>query len=89
MIITGEIQSIGELLIENRTTGSQGQHMLLGWRLESICNYGSCLHGEGGDGDANWIQGHIQLASEVGMRRRYVHNCCRAIKEALDAIRWK
>ena len=42
--------------------------MLLGWIPESICNYSSCLHGGGGDGDVNKEQGHIQLVSESGMR---------------------
>jgi len=42
--------------------------MLLGQRLESICNYGGFLHGGGRDEDANRAQGHIQLAFESGMR---------------------
>ena len=40
--------------------------MLLGQRVESI--YGGCLHEGEGDGDANRAQGHIQSASELGMR---------------------
>ena len=40
--------------------------MLLGWRLEGICNYGGCPHGEG-DGDVNRTQGCIELVSESGM----------------------
>src|SRR5882724_8092391 len=42
--------------------------MLLGWRLESICKYGSCLHGGEGDRNANRAQGHIQSASESAMK---------------------
>jgi len=52
---------IRELLIENRATGLQG-HICYqdgGW---------SCLDGGGRDGGANRVQGHIQLASELGMR---------------------
>src|SRR5882724_1542513 len=55
IIELGKYNEIGELLIENQATGLKG-HMLLGWRLEGICNYGSCLHGGGRDGDANRAQ---------------------------------
>ena len=40
----------------------------MGWRLEGICNYGSCPHGEEADGDVKRTQGHIQLVSKSGMR---------------------
>jgi len=42
--------------------------MLLGLRLENICNYLGCLHGGRGDGDVKMEQGHIKSASESRMR---------------------
>jgi len=42
--------------------------MLLGQRLEDICNYGGCPQRGGRDMDANREQGHIQSASKSGMR---------------------
>ena len=57
---------IGELLIGNRTAGSQARK-LSGRGLEGICNQGGCPHGVGRDGDANRAQGRIQMGSESGM----------------------
>ena len=37
-------------------------------RVAGTCNYGSCPHGGEGDGNANKVQGHIQLASKSGLR---------------------
>ena len=53
---------IGEILIENRTTGT---HVQSGQRLEHICNYSGCLHGGERDRDANRAQGCTQSASKL------------------------
>src|SRR5882724_10109524 len=58
---------IGELLIENRTTGFQG-HVCYWDRGQRVSVTRGCPHVGGRDGDANWEQGHIQLAAESGMR---------------------
>jgi len=58
---------IWELLIEIRTTGSQGHMCYLdgGWRIS--VTYGSCLHGGERYGDVNRAQGCIQWL-QVWMR---------------------
>ena len=63
-------------------------HMLLEWRLKSICNYGGCPHGGEGDGNVNRAQGHIQLASKLGMRAGM---CAAAAEQSKKqhAIRWE
>jgi len=60
--------------------------MLLGWRLEGICNYGSCPHGGGRDGDVNRAHGCIQLASKLGMR---AGTCITTAEQQYDENRWK
>jgi len=42
--------------------------MLLGQRVEGICNYSGCLHGGEGGRDVNRAQGCIQSGSKSGMR---------------------
>jgi len=56
---------IRELLIENRTTGSQG-HVCY-WHGGQKGSVTMAAGGEGGR-DVNRSQGHIQSASELGMR---------------------
>ena len=58
---------IRELLIENRTTGSQGHvHYWDGGQRVSVTR--AVVHmGGGRDGDVKKTQGHIQLAYESGM----------------------
>jgi len=64
--------------------------MLLGWRLESICNYGGCLHGVEGDGDVNRRLRCIQTVSKLGMRAGMCTTpTAEQSKEYLHAIRWK
>jgi len=57
--------------------------MLSGQRLEGICNYGSCPHGGGIDGDANRAQGCIQSASESEIENRLAYNHCSTIREVV------
>src|SRR5882724_4634209 len=63
-----------EIHRSQRTTYREGNHRvagtsnLSGRRPEGVCNYGGCLHGGAGDEEENGVQGHIQLASELGMR---------------------
>jgi len=77
---------IGELIIQNhhRVTGT---NMLSGWRPESICNYGSCQHGEEGDGDVNMTQRCIQLAFGSGMRAGTHTTAAEQSKKHYHAIR--
>src|SRR5882724_2507870 len=57
--------------------------------LECICNYGSCPCGEGGDRDVNRIPGHIQLASESGMRAGIHAAAAEQSKKHQHTISWK
>src|SRR5882724_7339319 len=63
-----------EIHRSQRTTYREGKHRvagtsnLSGRRPEGICNKGSHPHGGEGTGEANWVQGCIQLVSESGMR---------------------
>ena len=59
---------IGELLIENRTTGSQAQVSYQDMVQEaSVTRVAVCIRVKG-DRDVNRAQGCIQLASESGSR---------------------
>ena len=58
---------IGELIIENRTTGSQ-EHICYQDGGQRVSVTKVAVNGGGRDGDVNRVQGHIQLASESGMR---------------------
>ena len=58
---------IGELLIENRTTGSQG-HVSYQDRGQEASVTRVAVHMGEGDGDVNRAQGCIQLVSESGSR---------------------
>jgi len=63
----GIYNSAEELLIETRTTGSQGHVCYLnGDQRISVTRVLS--HGGEGDRDANRVPGHIQSVSESGMR---------------------
>ena len=61
-LIIFELERYNEIraLFRDRDHRDAGTHMLSGQRLESICNYSSCLHGEEGDRDVNMTQGCIQ-----------------------------
>ena len=58
---------IGKLLIENRTTGSQG-HVSYQDRGQEASVTRVAVHMGEGDGDVNRAQGCIQLVSESGLR---------------------
>jgi len=61
---------IRKLLIGIGTTGFAGTHMLLGWSMENICNYSSCPHRGGGDGDVNRNRS-TSIGLQVGNEGRY------------------
>ena len=68
IIELGKYNEIGELLIENRTTGFQ-RHVSYQDRDQRVSVTRAVVHmGGGGDGDVNRAQGHIQSASKSGMR---------------------
>src|SRR5882724_5854132 len=83
-----------EIQQNQRTTYRDWNHsisgtcMLSGGSMESICNYSGCLHGGGGDGALNSIQGCIQSAFKSGMRAGMHTTTAENSKNFQHTIRW-
>ena len=81
MIELGKYNEIGELLIDNRTTGSQG-HVGYQDGDQRVSVTGAAVHMGGRWGCEQGTGAHT-ISLQVGNESRYTYNCCGEIKEAL------